>query len=47
MAGKGDTPRPISISQEELERRWAETFGPRPKPTTPKPGVTSERSTER
>ena len=26
-AGKGDTPRPRSVSEEEYARRWVATFG--------------------
>lgn len=26
MSGKGDTPRPLSISQEEWEERWKRIF---------------------
>lgn len=28
MAGKGDTRRPAAVSEEEVERRWRQTFGP-------------------
>ena len=27
MNGKGDAPRPVSVSADEYERRWAATFG--------------------
>jgi hypothetical protein len=27
MSGKGDTPRPSSVSRAELDERWARTFG--------------------
>lgn len=26
-AGKGDTPRPLSVSRDEYERRWERAFG--------------------
>ena len=26
-AGKGDTPRPMSISKKEYEKRWNKIFG--------------------
>lgn len=26
-AGKGDTPRPISVDQETFERNWERVFG--------------------
>ena len=35
MNGKGDSPRPFTVSQDELAQRWAQTFGvvgPRPEP---------------
>ncbi len=27
MSGKGDTPRPLSVSDDEFARRWAAAFG--------------------
>jgi hypothetical protein len=27
MAGKGDTPRPLSVSSDEFARRWERAFG--------------------
>lgn len=27
MNGKGSKPRPLAVSREEYEKRWAETFG--------------------
>ncbi len=27
MAGKGDTPRPFAVDQEEFSRNWERTFG--------------------
>ena len=27
MAGKGDSPRPMSVTREEFDRQWKETFG--------------------
>jgi len=29
MSGKGSTRRPQQVSEQELERRWAETFADR------------------
>jgi hypothetical protein len=29
MSGKGDTPRPRAVGQEEYSERWARTFGGR------------------
>jgi hypothetical protein len=30
-AGKGDTPRPMSISKKEYEKRWNKIFGKKEK----------------
>ena len=27
MSGKGDTPRPFAVDQEEFSRNWERTFG--------------------
>jgi len=27
MNGKGSSPRPMTVSKEEYDRRWADTFG--------------------
>lgn len=39
MNGKGDTPRPLSISQKEFESNWERIFN-----TKEKNNVTSQRS---
>ena len=28
--GKGDTPRPLAVSQEEFDNRWETIFGKKP-----------------
>jgi hypothetical protein len=35
--GKGDRPRPIKVPPDEWAKRWADTFAPPPKPSTPEP----------
>jgi hypothetical protein len=35
MNGKGSKPRPLAVSREEYDRRWAEVFG-RPNDTRKK-----------
>lgn len=30
--GKGDTPRPKTIAEQEFAKRWAETFKKEPEP---------------
>jgi hypothetical protein len=31
MSGKGDTPRPVTVSAEEWERRWKKAMQAEPK----------------
>ena len=31
MSGKGDTPRPMFVSQDEFDSNWERTFGRHPK----------------
>ena len=33
MNGKGSSPRPLSVSAEEFDRRWRDTFGGKRKKT--------------
>jgi hypothetical protein len=40
-AGKGSTPRPLSVSNEEYANRWDAIFG-KDKPKEPEPTVNTE-----
>ncbi len=51
MNGKGSKPRPLGVSREEYDKRWAETFG-RPSgarkkdadvPASPSPGPAPQK----